>query len=83
MSQVLPNEKIPQPMSDLGNLKTCRPQLSTYEGFLYGLSGHCFFVAALQKIFHNHLISFHFHSITEGGPSAGADLQGALYQKKH
>ena len=26
---------------------------------------------------------FHFHSITEGGPSAGADLQGALRQKKH
>ena len=26
---------------------------------------------------------FHFHSITEGGPSAGADLQGALHRKMH
>ena len=27
------------------------------------------------------VISFHFHSITEGGPSAGADLQGTSTKK--
>ena len=35
-----------------------------------------------QLTFSFHFISFHFHSITEGGPSAGADLQGALHQNK-
>ena len=41
-------------MSGLGNLNTCRPQSSAYEGFLYGLSIHCFYVIALQKMLCGH-----------------------------